>query len=232
MYSVRDITDKDLEGALGKVSAIGYKSVEFAGFFGHGAGKVRGWLERYGLMASGTHTQAAELAGQFDETVAYHRELGVKDLIIPWADLSTNDKLDELIRLINDMQPRLADQGIRLHYHNHDFEFRPNKNGTVPYDEIVARTNVLLEIDTYWAFVGGRDPLKMLDELADRVKVIHVKDGFANGDGMPLGLGAAPVAAVWAKAKAMGIYPVVESETLTPDGLTEARVCYEYLSGL
>jgi sugar phosphate isomerase/epimerase len=232
MYSVRDISGDDLEGALRKVADIGYKTAEFAGFFGHSASEVRGWLDDLGLKVSGTHTPVAELIDKLEETVAYHKELGNVNIIIPWADLSTREKVDSLVDAINKLQPRLAKEGIALHYHNHDFEFRKNLDGVIPYDEIVSRTNALLEIDTYWAFVGGRDPLKMLDELGSRVKAIHVKDGSASGDGTPLGQGAAPVAAVWAKAKALNIYPVVESETLTPDGLTEAKICFDYLNAL
>ena len=59
--------------------------------------------------------------------------------------------------------------------------------------------------------------------------VIHIKDGLANREGKPLGLGTAPVAAVYKKAVEMGIPMVVESETLQPDGLTEAKICIDYL---
>ena len=56
MYSLRDITGEDLKGALEKVSKIGYKGVEFAGFFGHSAEEVKSWLDEYGLTVTGTHT--------------------------------------------------------------------------------------------------------------------------------------------------------------------------------
>jgi hypothetical protein len=49
---------------------------------------------------------------------------------------------------------------------------------------------------------------------------------------MPLGKGTAPTAAVYAKAKEMGLLMVVESETLTPTGLDEAQICIDYLKGL
>jgi sugar phosphate isomerase/epimerase len=37
LFSVRDITGNDLEGALKAVAELGYSSVEYAGFFGHSA---------------------------------------------------------------------------------------------------------------------------------------------------------------------------------------------------
>ena len=65
MYSLRDITGEDLKGALEKVSKIGYKGVEFAGFFGHSAEEVKSWLDEYGLTVTGTHTGWKEVAEHF-----------------------------------------------------------------------------------------------------------------------------------------------------------------------
>lgn len=232
LYSIRDITPQDLDGALAKVAAIGYKFVEFAGFFGHPAEEVADMLKRHQLTVSGTHTGWTEVAEHFEETVAYHKAIGNQNIIIPGADLKTKAKLDAFIDMANHFQPLLQKEGIAFHYHNHAHEFHPNEDGLIIYDELVARTNLLLEIDTFWAYAGGRDPIAMMDALSDRVKVIHIKDGFQDGKGKPLGQGTAPVKAVWEKAKALNIPMVVESETLTPDGITEAEVCFRYLSSL
>ena len=70
LYSVRDITKEDLKGALKKVADLGYECVEFAGFFGHSAEEVTGWLNEFGLKVSGTHTGMAEIDGNFEETLA------------------------------------------------------------------------------------------------------------------------------------------------------------------
>ena len=86
MYSVRDFTKDDLDGALRRVSELGYKFVEFAGFFGHSAEDVKAMLDKYGLRVSGTHTGWQEVAEHFDETVAYHKIIGNKNIIVPGAD--------------------------------------------------------------------------------------------------------------------------------------------------
>ena len=72
----------------------------------------------------------------------------------------------------------------------------------------------------------------LMERLRDRLKVIHIKDGDAQGNGTPLGMGTAPVAEVYQKAIEFGIPMVVESETCKPDGMTEARICIEYLRSL
>ena len=61
MYSVRDITQDDLAGAVAKVAKIGYKLIEFAGFFGHSAQEVTAMLEENGVRVSGTHTSINDL---------------------------------------------------------------------------------------------------------------------------------------------------------------------------
>ena len=229
MYSVRDITEKNMEGALKGLSEMGYKYVEFAGFFGIPAAEIRAMLDRYGLEVSGTHTGWKEVAERFDETVAYHKAIGNTDIIVPGADLSTQAKLDEFIAFANEFQPKLAKEGIRLGYHNHAHEFKPNVDGSMIHDQLVYRTNLDIEVDTFWAYVGMGHPIELLERLKDRIHVIHIKDGFADGKGMPLGKGEAPVAEVYKKALEMGALMVVESETLTPDGMTEAKICIDYL---
>ncbi len=232
LYSIRDLTEKNMDEALRRVSELGYKFVEFAGFFGISAEEIKMMLEKYGLRVSGTHTSWEELAYRFEETVAYHKAIGNKHIIIPGGNFQNQERIDAFVKVINEVQPKLAAEGITLGYHNHHREFLPNKDGSNIEDQLIYRTNIELEIDTYWAFVGKTDPVAVLDRLGDRVKVIHIKDGYADGKGTPLGMGEAPVAAVYAKAVEMGIPMVVESETCKPDGITEAAICIEYLRSL
>ncbi|MDR1263289.1 MAG: sugar phosphate isomerase/epimerase [Oscillospiraceae bacterium] len=232
MYSVRDITQDDLAGALAKVKAIGYDNVEFAGFFGHCAEKVKAMLDETGLKVSGTHTGWQELADNIDETIAFHKTIGNKRIIVPYAEVQTKAKIDRIVDVLNKAQPKLAAAGIALGYHNHSHEFKPNEDGQIPFDELRNRTNIFFEIDTYWAFVAGRDPLALVRELSSRVPVVHIKDGTEKGEGKPLGRGVAPAAQVWKLARDLGIELVVESETLQPDGLTEAEICYKFVETL
>ena len=231
MYSVRDITQNDLPGAIAKVAQLGYKLIAFAGFFGHSAEEVNQMLADNGVVISGTHTGLGELLNDYEGTLAFHKAIKNPIYIIPGHDLSTKEKLDQFIDDVNRLQPMLKAEGIEMGFHNHSGEFLPNKDGIIVYDELVARTGLRLEIDTFWAYAAGKDPVALMEQLKDRLRFIHIKDGFQNGEGKPLGQGTAPVAAVYAKAIELGVPMVVESETLTPDGLTEAKICFEYLKG-
>ena len=233
LFSVRDVTDKDLEGALKEVAAMGYKMVEFAGFFGYSAEDVKAMIDKYGLKASGTHSGVDGLwPDRIEAAIAYHKGIGCENYIIPGCDLSTAAKLDEFINWVNYAQPIYEANGMKLHYHNHSHEFFPNNDGLYIHEELEKRTNINFEIDTFWAFNAGRDPIEMLERLKDRISVIHLKDGFKGGKGKSLGQGEAPVLAVLAKAKELGLTVVVESEGLDPTGLEESKRCIDFLKAL
>ena len=232
MYSVRDLTEKNMAEALRQVASLGYRNVEFAGFFGHPAEEIRDLLAQYGLRASGTHTGMDAIADHFEETVHYHRTIGCKNIIVPGADLSCQEKLDAFVEKANRFGPLLEREGITLGYHNHAREFLLNADGSAIHEQLVYRTKLRLEIDTYWAWVGMGDPVALMERLRDRIHVIHIKDGDRDGNGRPLGMGQAPCREVWQKAAEMKIPMVVESETLTPSGMKEAEICMEYLRGM
>lgn len=232
LYSLRDITGEDLEAGLRAASEIGYRAVEFAGFFGHPAQEVRGWLDKYNLCPIGTHTGLQSLLDDFDGTVAYHKAIECYNLIIPGHDLSTKEKLDAFIEQVNILQPRLEAEGITLMYHNHSHEFFPNKDGLLIHNELVRRTSLLFEIDTYWAFAGGQDPIQLIKRLKERVRLIHLKDGAGGHEGRWLGKGSAPVEQVRRLALKLGLAMIVESEGLCPSGIEEAAGCFAYLKTL
>lgn len=246
LWSLHDITPTNLRGALEEVAKMGYKYVEFAGFFDHTAEEVKAWLDEYGLIASGTHTNMLALEdANIDATIAYHQAIGCKDLIVPGADWSTEEKMDANIDLLNRAQKKLAEAGIRLGYHNHSKEFFETPYGKIVENEVIARTNVDLEIDTFWAFNAGKNPVELLEGLKDRIHVIHLKDGFpaepASRDyvhchdgvkGRSVGSGAAPVQAVREWAIKNNVLMVIESEGLDPTGLEEVKRCITFLRSL
>lgn len=232
LYSVRDLTEKNLAEALRRVGEIGYRRVEFAGFFGHSAAETAAMLSSCGLQTSGTHTGLDAILADPEGMAAFHREIGTNHIIIPGHDIFSREKMDAFVDAVNKVQPRLEALGMTLGFHNHFKEFRTMPDGFVPYDEIVSRTALKLEIDTYWAYVAGKDPVALMEQYRDRLQFIHIKDGDARGNGTPLGKGTAPVAAVYRKATELGIPMVVESETLTPDGITEAQICFDTLMQL
>lgn len=106
LFSVRDVTEQDMEGALRQVAAMGYSFVEFAGFKGHSAEQIKAWLDQYGLEASGTHTGMAELTDdKLEETIAYHQAIGCKNIIVPFEKFATKGDIDAFIDRVKEITP-------------------------------------------------------------------------------------------------------------------------------
>lgn len=246
MYSVRDITKDDLKGALKAVAEMGYKYVEFAGFFDNTAEDVKAWLDEYGLVASGTHTKLDALTDEtIDETIRYHQVIGCKNLIVPSAKWKTEEQMEENIAALNAAQKKLAAAGITLGYHNHSGEFYETPYGKVVEDELIARTDIAIQIDTFWLFNAGIDPVPYLEAHKDRIRVIHLKDGIISKDtkgsfadakngaeGKSVGSGDAPVKAVREWAIKNNVLMVIESEGLDPTGPEEVKRCIDVLRAL
>ncbi len=246
MYSVRDLAKDSLEVALKKVAEMGYKYIEFAGFFDNSPEDVKSWLDKYGLICSGTHTGIpAILPETIDETIAYHKAIGCDNLIVPACDWSTPEKCDEVINALNFAQKKLAENGICLGYHNHSKEFFPTADGIVFEDEVLKRTDAKIQIDTFWLYNTGMDVIDYLEKYKDRISVIHLKDGIPSADenknydhvhdgvqGFSVGEGNAPIKEIREWAIKNNILMVVESEDLNPTGLEEVERCIKYLRTL
>ena len=204
--------------------------MEYAGYFGHSAEEIAGWQEKYGLSCSGTHTGWWELTPEnIEGTIAFHKTIGNRNIIIPAAELDTLDKIIDFCAVMNKAQLRLAKEGISLGYHNHSHEFEIMPWGSTIHSELEKRGTFDFELDTYWVF---NDPVATLERLASRIKVIHLKDGLKGGIGKSLGQGEAPVKAVREAAIRLGLRIVVESEGCDPTGLEETKRCMDFLRAL
>lgn len=237
LYSVRDVAQENYEEALKQVAEIGYSMVETAGLFGNAPEEVAKMLEKYGLTACSTHTSIKELAADVDAVIAMHKAIGCKDIIIPSSKFKTAEQAADVIKTINELQPKVEAAGMRLHYHNHSKEFWPNEDGQIFFEMLRDQTNILFEFDTFWLFNAGLDPLEMMETYKDRMYFIHLKDGIPQDranpeskiEGKSLGSGKAPAAAVRKKAIEMGLTIVIESEDLTPSGPEEVGRCMDFL---
>lgn len=235
LYSVRDCMEKDFEGTLKALSEMGYTTVELAGFlgtYGRSVEEFKETLKKYDLKVSGSHSDLLDLVNNYDETIAFHKKIDNKNYIIPIADLSSQEKIDSFVKTVNYLIPKLAGDGITLSYHNHSEEFSVNSDGSNPYEQLIYRTDIMLEVDTYWAYVGMKNPVGLLNRIADRISFIHLKDGSSEGDGKPLGMGFAPLKSIFDTANKHKIPIVVESETVTPNGLAEAKICIDFIHSL
>ncbi len=129
----------------------------------------------------------------------------------------------------------LAQEGIQLHYHNHDFEFQVEAQPTAPagMDLLLAAGDPAawsLCLDVGWAQRGGSDPVAFLRAQRARVAYVHLRDFTADGGSTALGDGAIDLPSVVAEiADNPRIrWAMVEQEP-GADPLADARRSKEYL---
>jgi sugar phosphate isomerase/epimerase len=128
-----------------------------------------------------------------------------------------------------------ADRGIRLGYHNHAFEFAP-LDGTSVWDVLLdgLSPGVELEVDVYWAAIGGRDPAEVIRAAGERVGLLHMKDVAAapdRGDVTP-GDGILPWEEIVAAATEQAVAWYVVEEDNPKDAFAEIARGRTFLNGL
>ena len=179
LYTVRDQMRQDMPGTLARIAEMGYKEVEFAGYFGRTPAQVKEMLAQNRLASPSTHV-SIELARQektLDDAVATgHRYITVPSL--PRSALATADAVRRTADEFNAMATRAQSRGLRFAFHNHETEFR-SVEGVVPFDILVSGTDaalVFFQVDVFWMVKGGRDPRAFVRDNPTRVPMLHIKD--------------------------------------------------------
>jgi sugar phosphate isomerase/epimerase len=238
LYTVRGEMEKDFEGTLARVAAIGYNDVEFAGYFGHTPAEVRAILDRHGLVAPAVHSGSIAPDDWAKALDAAH-VIGHKYIVVPWIPEERRKTLDDWKRVAAEFNRAAAAAqaaGVQFAYHNHNFEF-PLVEGRVPYDVLLAETDaklVQLEIDLYWIIKAGQDPLAYFARWPGRVPLVHVKDSAGPPDDRMVDVGAGKIdfKRIFAQSSQAGIrhYFVEHDQPADPFGSIKAS--YDYLKRL
>ncbi|TQJ58851.1 sugar phosphate isomerase/epimerase [Arthrobacter sp. SLBN-83] len=221
LYTLRNAISEDLPGTIKKVAEIGYTQVEPYNFVAT-AKELGAALKENGLTAPSGH--APLMSQDQDEIFAAAKELGITTVIDPFLPAEHWQKAEDIqatAEKLNTAAKKGAEYGIRVGYHNHAWELESTIEGrtALEYFESLLDPELVLEVDTYWAAVGGQDPVELLQRLGDRVKFIHIKDGPLNKDNkaqQPAGQGKVPVMDVIAAAKSLEV-GVVEFDDYAGD---------------
>ena len=205
LWTVRDSLAADPAATFERLAAIGFTRVEPFDFVER-ADLLADLVPQYGITPSSAHANMMDR--DVVPVVQAAQKLGVTTLIEPYVDPARWADSDEVVAMaheLNRVARIAADLGITVGYHNHHFELQNSVDGTSALEAFADNLDdgVVLEVDTYWAAVGGVEPVGLLGRLGERVQFIHVKDGDVSLDTMkqlPAGSGAIPVLEVLAAA--------------------------------
>jgi sugar phosphate isomerase/epimerase len=233
LYTVRAELDRDVEGAVARVAGIGFRQVEPFGLTELGP-RLAGPLAEHGLAAPTSHAGllGADLPAVFEAAA----KLGTGTLIDPYVDPNrwqAEGDVRQIATELNEVAAKAKDHGLTIGYHNHHFELESRIGGRHALEVFAEHLDpaVVLEVDTYWAAVGGADVPALLERLGDRVVALHVKDGDGSLDNkaqVAVGAGTMPVPAILAAAP--DSLAVVELDDFAGDMFTAVADSYAYLS--
>ena len=193
LYSVGAELRRDLDGTLKALSAIGYTTVETAGYAGRSAQELRAALDAHGLACTSAHVQPRgggpepTLSGDLGRLAADMRILGARHVVMPIFLVPEGKSLRSppsaedwkaTAAFLNRTGAGLKREGLAFAYHNHNPEFAPLDGGTV-LDLLLRETDpalVQFEMDAGWVVAAGRDPVEVLKAHPGRFRMMHVKD--------------------------------------------------------
>jgi sugar phosphate isomerase/epimerase len=237
LYTVRAALEGDFDATLARVAAIGYREVEFAGYFGHTAQEVRASLQRTGLAAPSAHIPIDAIGAGWEGVIENALAIGHRYLVVASVGNVTDiDAYRRIAERFNHAGAVAKKAGIRFAYHNHDFEFAPLA-GRLPYDVLLEATDpeyVCFEMDLYWITKGGQSPLTYFTRWPGRIPLVHVKDAAAAPPHRMTDVGAGMID--WQRLLEKGTRAGVEhffvEHDEAPDAFASITASYAYLRDL
>lgn len=234
LYTVRNAIAADLPGTLNRIAEIGFRDVELYGF----VDRAHEYTDALGAAGLGAPSAHAHLVGvELDAVFAAARRIGINTVIDPHIDearWTTRDDVTAIARELNEIARAADDAGVAIGYHNHAFELEHRVDGVSALEVFADALDpqVTLELDTYWAAVGGEaDVPALLARLGERVGFLHVKDGPLTKDDseqVAVGAGRMPVEDILAAAP--HALRVVELDDFAGDVFVALADSHEYLT--
>ncbi|WP_342022981.1 sugar phosphate isomerase/epimerase [Arthrobacter citreus] len=236
LYTVRRELEADLPGTLKALAGVGFDQVEPYNFQ-ENPEELASALRDNGLSAPSGHAPLLRSGQDQDQIFSAAKTLGIGTVIdphVPEDRWKTEDDIAATAAALNDAAAKGAAYGVRVGYHNHWWELETLPDGRTGLEVLASHLNpeVILEVDTYWAAVGGQDAAALLGRLGDRVRFIHIKDGPVTSDPaaqLPVGDGVMPVWDVIAAAAALET-GVVELDDYAGNMMDAVSASFEYLT--
>ena len=228
LYSLRNQFKTDVTGTLDVIQSWGITKIEGGGTYGMSMDDFKKEIASRDLEVVSVGAGYEDLQNNVDKVIANAKAFGAKYVMCAWiphdGDNFTLEDTKNAIAVFNAAGEKIKAAGMTLAYHAHGYEFRPYKEGTL-FDLMAEKAeNFAFEMDVYWVFHGGADPVGLLDKYPEKFVLLHLKDlqkGIkGNNTGhedvetnVVLGTGQIDIAGVVDRAKKLGIeYMFIEDE--------------------
>lgn len=239
LYSFRDFikTPAGVRDTLRKLRAAGYGAVQLSSSLAPMPEvELRKLLQDEGMAAPTSHEKAADLVNEPQKVIDHLLALDCRHVAYPyphWFPTGEGEAI-ALAEELNRTAERFRQAGIVFAYHNHAAEFR--RFGGKTMLELLYEHAPLMdgELDTFWVQRGGGDPVKWIERLAGRLRVLHIKDCGVNVEHntvmMPIGSGNLDWKRIFAVAETFGVeWYVVEHDGDCADPFASFAASMNYL---
>ncbi|MDT3401981.1 sugar phosphate isomerase/epimerase family protein [Mucilaginibacter terrae] len=236
LYTLRAQLPTDVKGVIAKVAQAGYKEVEVygyskeKGFWGLSPVEFKALLTQHGLTSPSGHYGMDQLLEtgsmqEVDDAIAAAKVLGHTYVTMPYINIKfrkTAVDIKKIVEKVNLAAAHIKKAGLKMAYHNHDFELMPVEGVTL-YEELLKGTKpnlVDFEMDLYWVVRAGNDPVKWFEKYPGRFTMVHVKDMDKQDNKLntEVGSGSINFKQIFAKAKLAGVkHYIVEQENFKID---------------
>lgn len=234
LWTVRDVLyGQGVEATLQAVADAGYKNIEPFDLAGESAEQWREWMDELGLRAPSIHRGIDLLENDLDQVIADAKTLGAKYVTLNWVapEWRTEEGVEEMAAILNEAGRELRRNGLRLAYHNHDFEFTTVfDDGDTMFERLAELTDPRLvdfQLDLYWVNAGGEDVVDVINEYKRRIATVHVKDTAEDGSFADVGEGVTDWAEIFSTMPFR--YYFVENDQ-PDDSIDSINDSYRYLS--
>ena len=243
LWSVRNDMNQDPAATLEKLGEMGYKFIEAAGysdgeFYGMEPAAFQALVEANDMVFLSSHighdlpdeNNWDDAMAWWDQAIEAHVAAGVKHIVQPSMSEAGYESLDGLKRYceyFNKIGEKCNEHDIRFGYHNHDDEFE-KLEGELIYDFMLKNTNpekVMFQLDLYWIYEGGKDPVEYFENYPGRFETWHIKDEKEVGES-----GKIDFERIFNNAGKSGMeYIIVEVESYNYEPLESVKISLEYL---
>jgi sugar phosphate isomerase/epimerase len=186
LYSLRALAGS-FDDTLTRVAEAGFTAVETVGDHGRSADEMQSLLSAHGLRVISTHLQLDALQNDMPKIIAFNQAIGNDTLVVPYIPALRGEQrasvFQETGQLLGELARRCQAEGMRLLYHNHNWEM-VELDGKLAIDWLFesADSELGFEPDLAWIEAAGVDPVTLLRRYAGRCPRVHVKDLATAGE--------------------------------------------------
>jgi sugar phosphate isomerase/epimerase len=180
-YTFRKHFPNGVAGTLDTIKMMGFTEIE------GGGGRMspeeyKKLCDERGLSIPSFGTGYDQVVKNPDSVIWRAKIFGAKYVMVSWIPHKTGSfNFENAKKAVDDFNAAgkiLKEGGVTLCYHAHGYEFLPYENGTL-LDYMMNNTNpdyVSFEMDIFWIWFGGGDPVSLLKKYGNRWKLMHIKD--------------------------------------------------------